>query len=55
MFTKRLQKPVAKLDIQNLGPLLVYEIRLHAVQFGYNWMRKNSEDSQNCQRKFFEL
>ena len=27
-------------------------IGLHAVQFGNNWMEKNSKDSQNCQRNF---
>ena len=59
-FIEDLYKKTTKACLQNQISkiwvlLLVYEIRLHAVQFGNNWMRKNSEDSQNCQRKFFEF
>ena len=30
-------------------------VGLQTVQFGNNWMKKISEDSQNCRRKFFEF
>ena len=35
-----------KLNVE-LSQLFVYVIGLHAVQFGDNWMKKNSEDRQN--------
>ena len=57
MFTKRLQKPTCKIRFLKTGSSYQYKIviGLHAVQSGNNWMKKNSEESQNCKKKFFEF